>query len=83
MTSKQEYLLETIKKMTRTYKSRLVTIQQIWYHIEMEAKREVDKSQIVVTLAELIEAGLVQKEIHMMGTSADAPKVETPLFYAF
>ncbi len=83
MTPKQTYLLNIIQEMTRTYRSRLVTIQQVWYHIEMRAGREIDKGQIVVTLAELIEMGLVQKEIHNMSAYPDQPKIETPLFYAF
>ncbi len=83
MTPKQAYLLNIIQEMIRTYQSRLVTIQQVWYHIEMRAGREIDKGQIVVTLAELIEMGLVQKEIHNMSAHPDQPKIETPLFYAF
>ena len=83
MTTRQAYLLKTIKEMTRTYRSRLVTLPQIWYHIEMQAGREIDKGQIAITLAELIEMGLVQKEIHNLSDHVDLPKVETPLFYAF
>ena len=83
MTTKQAYLLETVQKMTRTYKSRLVTLPQIWYHIEITAGREIDKGQIAITLAELVEAGLVQKEIRMMSDHVDLEKIETPLFYAF
>ncbi len=83
MTPKQAYLLKTIQEMTRTYLSRLVTLQQIWYYIEKRASREIDKGQIVVTLAELIEMGLVQKEVHMMSDHVDLEKIETPLFYAF
>ena len=81
MTPKQAYLLKIIQKLT--HRNGLMTIKRIWYHIEMQAGREIDKGQIVVTLAELIEMGLVQKEVRMASDHVDQEKIETPFFYAF
>ena len=83
MTAQQDYLLKTVKEMTRTYKSRLVTIPQIFNYIENKAGREVDKGQVGITLAELVKLNLVQMEIQKISSHPDQEKVETPLFYSF
>ena len=83
MTDRQDYLLSAVKKMTRTYKSRLVTLSQIFNYVEIQAGREVDKGQIGITLAELVKLGLVNSEIRKVSDYVDQEKIETPFFWAF
>ena len=80
ITQKQEnWLLERMAKFTKKTVDG-VKLETILEWIEYEAKREVNKTVIALTLFELVKSGKVINLPRFVGKYWDDDKVETPFY---
>ena len=77
--TRQKFLTDIIRKTSR--KTKPIRIERIWGTIMRIAGREIDQGQVVVTLAELIEAGIVVVEMRTLRIGGpDGDPEEVPHF---